>query len=588
MEKWFVAAKKADFEKWAAEFHISPVLARILRNRDLTEESEIRRFLYGTLEDCYSPWLLKDMEKAVQQVLEAMEKQTFIRIIGDYDVDGICASYILTKAVTTLGAKADTAIPHRIHDGYGLNDHLIEQAREDGVGLILTCDNGIAAAEQIALANSYGIRVIVTDHHEVPFERNEAGEKRELLPPALAVIDPKRAEDSYPFPGICGAVVAYKFVQALSEKAEVPLQREELEELLEFAAFATVCDVMELKDENRILVKEGLDRIRRTKNPGLRALMEVNQMDPSKLSAYHLGFVLGPCLNATGRLDTAVRALELLQSKTRAEAMCAAAELKELNDSRKAMTLKGVEQAVQYLKENHLEQDKVMVIFLPEVHESLAGIIAGRVKEKYNHPVFLLTRGEEGVKGSGRSVEGYHMYEAMVEVSHYFTKFGGHAMAAGLSMREEDIDGLRRELNQRCRLTPEDFEPKVHIDVPMPLCYGTRELAEELELLEPFGVGNPKPLFAQKKIVFLSGRRMGASQNFARYQVRLPEGGTAQMVFFGDLEKFGAFLEEKYGPGSEAALYEGRGQYEVSVVYQLGRNTYRGRTEVQYILQHYC
>ena len=592
MEKWFVAAKKADFDKWATEFHITPILARILRNRDLTEEKEIRRFLYGTLEDCHSPRLLKDMDKAVEQIGKAIANQSHIRIIGDYDVDGICSSYILTKGVSTLGGRVDTAIPHRIHDGYGLNDHLIEQAREDGVDLIVTCDNGIAAAAQIELANRYGIKVIVTDHHEVPFEREESGAKKEILPKALAVIDPKREGDSYPFPGICGAVVAFKLIQALSEKAGRPsdteLRKELMDELLEFAAFATVCDVMELKDENRILVRYGLERIRNTQNIGLQALMEVNRLDPSKISAYHLGFVLGPCLNATGRLDTAVRALELLQSRTKVEAMSAAAELKELNDSRKNMTLDGVEQAVRYLKDNHLEQDKVLVIFLPEVHESLAGIIAGRVKEKYNHPVFLLTRGEEGVKGSGRSVEGYHMYEAMVEVSWFFTKFGGHAMAAGLSMEEKDIEALRRELNERCRLTEEDFVPKVHIDVPMPLCYGTRELAEELELLEPFGVGNPKPLFAQKNIVFCSGRKMGANQNFARFQVRLPEGGTAQLVFFGDLEKFGTFLDKKYGPGSETALYEGKGQYEISVVYQLGINTYRGQTEVQYILQHYC
>lgn len=387
MEKWFVAAKKADFDKWATEFHITPILARILRNRDLTEEKEIRRFLYGTLEDCHSPRLLKDMDKAVEQIGKAIANQSHIRIIGDYDVDGICSSYILTKGVSTLGGRVDTAIPHRIHDGYGLNDHLIEQAKEDGVDLIVTCDNGIAAAAQIELANRYGIKVIVTDHHEVPFEREESGAKKEILPKALAVIDPKREGDSYPFPGICGAVVAFKLIQALSEKAGRPsdteLRKELMDELLEFAAFATVCDVMELKDENRILVRYGLERIRNTQNIGLQALMEVNRLDPSKISAYHLGFVLGPCLNATGRLDTAVRALELLQSRTKVEAMSAAAELKELNDSRKNMTLDGVEQAVRYLKDNHLEQDKVLVIFLPEVHESLAGIIAGRVKEKF-------------------------------------------------------------------------------------------------------------------------------------------------------------------------------------------------------------
>ena len=627
MEKWYVAAKKADFDAWARKFHITPVLARVLRNRDLMTEAEVGKFLYGTLDDCYSPWLLKDMDKAVEQILEAIKQGISIRVIGDYDVDGICSSYLLTKGLQILGARADTAIPHRIHDGYGLNDSLIEEAKRDGIGMIVTCDNGIAAAAQIALAGSYGIRVIVTDHHEVPFVREEVsvGEadpmdevqstdevqfraeaktmdevhsveegdmsrrvyRRELLPPAQAVIDPKQEQCKYPFPGICGAVVAYKLMAALAEKTGSRPLREAMEEFLEFAALATVCDVMELKDENRILVKEGLKRLKITRNQGLKALMEVNGIEPDRLSAYHLGFIIGPCLNATGRLDTAKRALELLQSQTRVDAMSAARDLKELNDSRKNLTLQGVEEAEAYIAKRHMAQDKVMLVFLPEVHESLAGIIAGRIREHHNHPVFVLTRGEDGVKGSGRSVEGYHMFESMTEVKQYFTKFGGHAMAAGLSMREEDIEELRQELNRRCRLKEEDFIPKVHIDVPMPLDYANERMADELELLEPFGVGNPKPLFAQKELIFLSGTKMGANKNCARYRVRTPEKLEKQLVFFGDLEKFGRFLEEKYGAGSEKALYDGRGGYPVSVVYQLGKNTYRGKTEVQYVMQYY-
>lgn len=592
MEKWYVAAKRADFNKWAEEFGISPVLARILRNRELTEEAEIRKFLWGTLQDCYSPWLLKDMDKAVELILEAVAEGCHIRVIGDYDVDGICSSYILTKGLQLVGAKADTAIPHRIHDGYGLNEHLIEEARADGVGMIVTCDNGIAAAPQIELADSYGIRVIVTDHHEVPFrlEKNADGEevRREQLPPALAVIDPKQEQCGYPFPGICGGVVAYKLIGAIREKTGNAQLGEAMEELLEFAALATVCDVMELKDENRILVREGLKRMKNSRNPGLRALMEVNQIEPARLNAYHLGFVIGPCLNATGRLDTAERGLELLQSRTKVEAMSAARELKELNDSRKNLTLKGVEEAESYIAEHGTTKDKVMIIFLPEVHESLAGIIAGRIRERYNHPVFILTRGEEGVKGSGRSIEGYHMYDAMTGVKQYFTKFGGHAMAAGLSMKEEDIESLRRDINAECTLEEEDFAVRVHIDVPMPLDYGTEELADELELLEPFGVGNPKPLFAQKELLFLSGVRMGANRTCARYTVRTPDGATRQLVYFGDLERFGAFLDEKYGTGSGEALYAGGVQFRLSVVYQLGKNTYRGQTQLQYIMQNYC
>ena len=631
MEKWYVAAKKADFEKWAAEFGISPVIARILRNRDLTESGGIRKFLYGTLEDCYSPWLLKDMDRAVELLLKAVEEKTAIRVIGDYDVDGICSSYILTKGLQMLGAKVDTAIPHRIHDGYGLNDHLIEEAKKDSIGMILTCDNGIAAAPQIELANAYGIQVIVTDHHEVPFSKNvdEQGResRKELLPPALAVIDPKREDCTYPFPNICGGVVAYKLIQAIAERLgsrkvsaaekEDPESRkvsvagkeepeslnrnasgnresgslrlnEALEELLELAALATVCDVMELKDENRIIVKEGLKRLKNTRNPGIKALMEVNGIEPEKLSAYHLGFVLGPCLNATGRLDTAKRALELLQSEAKTDAMSAARELKELNDSRKYLTLQGVEQAEEYIRQHHMDGDKVMLIFLPDVHESLAGIIAGRIREKYNHPVFILTRGEEGVKGSGRSIESYHMYEAMTAAKQYFTKFGGHKLAAGLSMKEEDIEPLRKLLNEQAALGEEDFIPKVHIDVPMPLVYADRKLAEELELLEPFGVGNPKPLFAQKELTFRSGFKMGANKTCARFRVITPEGEEKQLVFFGDLDKFGAFLNQKFGAGSENALYAGRGSFPVSAVYQLGLNTYKGKTELQYVMQHYC
>lgn len=591
MEKWLVAAKKADFDKWAGEFHISPVLARIIRNRDLTETEQIRRFLYGTPDDCHSPWLLKDMEKAVGLLQEAIGQKLKIRVIGDYDVDGICSAYILTKGLQLLGAQADTAIPHRIHDGYGLNEHLIEEAKEDGIGMIVTCDNGIAAAAQIALAESYGIQVIVTDHHEVPFsEELDADGKTvrtELLPPAQAVIDPQQEQCCYPYPGICGGGVAYKLVRALAERTQSSALSAADGEFLELAALATVCDVMELKDENRILVKEGLKRLRHTQNMGLRALMEVNRIEPDKLNVYHLGFVLGPCLNATGRLDTARRALELLQSRTRAEAVTAAGELKDLNDSRKNLTLEGVDEAVRYIEERQLERDKVMIVFLPDVHESLAGIIAGRIRERYHHPVFILTRGEDGVKGSGRSVEGYHMYEAMTQVAPYFTKFGGHAMAAGLSMHEEDIEALRREMNEQCTLTEEDFIPRVHIDVPMPLDYASQQLADELELLEPFGVGNPKPLFAQKGVRFQAGFKMGANKTCARFRVCTPQGTVVQLIYFGDLDAFGRFLDARFGQGSEEALYAGRGDFPLSVAYQLGNNTYQGKTTMQYVLQYY-
>ncbi|MBD5530181.1 MAG: single-stranded-DNA-specific exonuclease RecJ [Lachnospiraceae bacterium] len=587
MEKWMVAAKKADFDGWARQFGISPVLARIIRNRDITEPQDVEKFLRGTLSDCYSPWLLKGMEQAVAVIEEELEKGTKIRVIGDYDVDGICSAYILTRALREMGARVDTAIPHRIRDGYGLNDALIEEAYRDGVGLIVTCDNGIAAQSQIAKAQELDIRVVVTDHHEVPFTE-ENGQRMQQLPPAQAVIDPRQEGCSYPWPGICGAVVAYKLVQALGEHRDYPGLAELMEALLPFAAMATVCDVMELKDENRILVREGLKRFATCSNLGLQALMEVSGLDPAGVSAYHLGFVLGPCLNATGRLDTAKRALELLESQDKVQAMNAARELKELNDSRKNMTLKGVEEAVSLI-EAQGEPDPVMVVYLPQVHESLAGIIAGRLKEKYHRPVFVLTRGEEGVKGSGRSIETYHMYEAMTRVRQYFTKFGGHKMAAGLSMREEDIEPLRQALNADCGLKQEDFVLRVHIDVPMPTRYADMKLARELEGLEPCGTGNPQPLFAQKGVLLLKGRRIGAKQNFARLTARA-EGVWQELMYFGDLEEFCRQLEERHGQGSAERLFDaGAGDrgYEMNITYQLGINRYRGREELQFVIRNF-
>lgn len=589
MEKWMVAAKKADFNKWAEELQISPVLARIIRNRDIFEESQVRLFLNGGLEDCHSPWLLKDMDKATALLAEAIEKGVHIRVIGDYDVDGICSAFILTKGIDTLGGRVDTAIPHRIRDGYGLNDMLIEEAREDGVGLIVTCDNGIAAPQQILLAKEYGMQVIVTDHHEVPYEMTD-GKRTELPPKADAVIDPKQESCPYPFKSICGAVVAYKLIQALSEKKEASGKKHLERYLLPFVAMATVCDVMELKDENRILVKEGLRLFADTENPGLQALMEVNALDKEKISGYHMGFVMGPCLNATGRLDSAVRALELLQSTTKQEAMRAATELKELNESRKNMTLAGVKQAQEQIMAERLYEQAVMVIYLPQVHESIAGIIAGRIREQYYHPVLILTDAEEGVKGSGRSIDSYHMYDALVEVKQLFTKFGGHKLAAGVSLPKENVDKLRKMLNENARLTQEDFIPVVHIDIPMPLSYASMPLARELGRLEPYGVGNPKPLFAQKGVVFVGGRRIGANKNFGKFSVlaESKEGSCmVELMYFGEIDEFLAAVEEQYGVGSGEEMMRGRRRIAASVVYQLSINSFRGQESLQYIMTNY-
>ena len=593
MAQWFVMAKKADFGKIAAKYHIDPVIARLIRNRDVVGDDEIYKYLKGGRGDLYAPLLLKDMDKAVEVLKGKIESGVRIRIIGDYDADGICASYILLKGLITCGAKADTVIPHRVKDGYGLNEALIEEAAADGVDTVVTCDNGIAAAAQIAYGKELGLTVVVTDHHEVPYEEGEDGNRIYQLPDAAAVVDPKREDSTYPCRNICGAVVAYKLVQQLMEEyGQSGNARDEknevMEELLEIAAFATVCDLMELKDENRIIVKCGLENMRQSRNLGLKALIEVCGVESGQLSSYHIGFILGPCMNATGRLDTAKRALELLQSKNRAEAVKIAAELKNLNDIRKEMTVKGTDEAIAHIEKEGLSEDRVLVVYLPEVHESLAGIIAGRIREKYGKPAFVLTKGEEGVKGSGRSVEAYHMFEEMSACKEYFTKYGGHKMAAGLSMREKDVEAFRKKINENCRLSDDDLEEKIHIDVAMPLSYITKELVQELKLLEPFGEGNRKPVFAQKDIHIVSGRVMGKNRNVGKYGVTDGGGSYFDMVYFGDLEAFDEFLVKKAGEYMVNRLYSGeRVDIPLSVIYYPDINKYKGRESLQIVMKGY-
>lgn len=588
MEKWFVAAKKADFDAWSKKFNITPVTARIIRNRDIFSEEEVERFLNGTFLDMYPPELILDMEDAAAIIEEQLHAGRKIRVIGDYDVDGISASFILTKGLRVLSANVDTVIPHRIEDGYGLNLKLIEEAFDDGVRTIITCDNGIAASAQIAFAAEKKMTVVVTDHHEVPFETIQ-GEHSEILPPAAAIVDPKRRDCPYPYKNICGAVVAYKLIELMFRRSDLePEERQKnLDEFLQMAAMATVCDVMDLLDENRIIVKEGLNRMKKNPCLGIRALMEVNGIEPAKLSAFHLGFVLGPCMNATGRLDTAKKALSLLEAPDRRTAVSIAGELKEMNDSRKVMTLSGLQDAINCVEQEHLYKNCVLVIFLPDCHESIAGIIAGRIREKYGKPAFVLTRGSEDIKGSGRSIEGYHMYEALCSCKELLTKFGGHKMAAGLSLKEKDIPLLREKLNAECNLTEEDFVTKIHIDVPMPLCYANQALAEELGCLEPFGNGNPRPLFATKEVHFRTGKKVGVKGSFAKYTV-LQDGKEYELSFFGNLENFHLFLDERFGKGSADMLYSKPCDYSLSITYQLKLNTFKGKTEVQILMQNYC
>lgn len=564
-----VAAKRADFKGIGERFGIDQVTARIIRNRDVIGEKAIEKYLHGSRKDFYSPWLLKDMEKAVAILQEKIENRNRIRIIGDYDIDGVMSTYILLESLRGLGCDVDMMIPNRITDGYGINEHLIEQAWQEGRDTIITCDNGIAAVTQIRKAKDLGMTVIVTDHHEVPFEDLEGGRK-EILPPADAIVNPKQKACSYPFAGLCGAVVAMKVMEALYEKMapEVDL----VDKMLPFAGIATIGDVMDLQDENRILVKEGLQRLHHTTNLGLQELIRINNLEPENISPYHIGFILGPCLNASGRLDTAKRALQLLLADSREEAAVLAGDLKNLNESRKEMTAQGLEKAIEQVESTSMMEDTVLVVFLPECHESLAGIIAGRLRERYHKPSFVLTRGEEGVKGSGRSIESYSMYEKLCECKEYLTKFGGHPMAAGLSLEEENVKRFRRKLNEQSGLTEEDLVEKVTIDVPMPIHYIRKDLVQELSLLEPFGKGNEKPLFAQKNLWISQMRVFGKNRNVVKMRLTDENGYPMDGVYFGNGDEFAE---------------EGRGKRKISIVYYPDINMYQGRESLQVIIRHY-
>ena len=584
MERWVMLRKGADFDKISQTFGISRRLASLIRNRNIQGEAEIGKYLNGTLSDLYDGMLLKDMDKAIDILREKIAEAKKLRVIGDYDIDGVNAAYILMEGLKRLGAEVDSDIPDRIADGYGLSEELIRRAYEDHIDTILTCDNGIAAGEEIAYAKHLGMTVIVTDHHEVPYEEID-GERREVLPAADAVIDPKRSDCDYPFQGLCGAAVAYKLTECLHES--VGRDAEDLDDLIENVAIATVGDVMDLVDENRIFVKEGLAMLRRTSNPGLKALIECTGIQKEQLNAYHIGFVLGPCLNASGRLDTAKRALELLCTKDAKEAAVLAGDLKGLNDSRKDMTAKAVETAIAQVEEEGIGEDKVLVLYLPDCHESLAGIVAGRIRERYYRPVFVITDGREGLKGSGRSIETYHMYEALHECEKLLLRYGGHKMAAGLSLEKKNLEALRRTLNETCRFTKEDLMEKVVIDMELPFSYVTEELVEELSLLEPFGKGNKKPVFAGRNIELLNGKILGKNKNVLKLRVRDEQEAVIDAVYFGNLETFSETLCGKYGAYAMDALLRGEGkEMKLSLTYYPDINEYRGKKSPQIVITH--
>lgn len=585
-ERWVVQNKKADFYGIGQRYGIDPVIARLIRNRDIQDEKEIEQYLYGSVEDLPAPILMKDLEKAVSILIQKIHEGKRIRIISDYDVDGVVSNYILYTGLDRCGALVDYKIPDRIRDGYGINENLIQQAYEEGIDTILTCDNGIAAYEQICYAKTLGLTVLVTDHHDVPFEEKN-GEKESILPPADAVVNPKRPDCSYPYKTLCGAVVALKLIIRLYERFHKPANA--WHEYLEFAAIATVCDVVHLTGENRILVKEGLKRLNSTSHVGLRALIEATGMEGKAISSYHLGFVIGPCINASGRLRSAQMALTLLLCKDREEALKLALELKDLNEERKDMTMAGLEQAMQRIETSSLVEDKILVVYLPDCHESLAGIIAGRIREKYNKPVFVLTESEDGaLKGSGRSIEAYSMFEEMCKVKELMTKFGGHPMAAGLTLPKENLETFRVRLNELTTLTEDDFTAKISIDIPMPVSYITEKLVDELKLLEPFGCANPKPLFAQKNLSVLSARVLGARKNVLKLRLADEQGYEIDGIYFGNIDDFDKYISSHFPQNEVEYMYQGRkNAVKLSFTYYPDVNEYRGNRSLQLILQNY-
>jgi len=586
LENWFIKNKKADFEYIMKECGISEVLARCLVNRGLTDPEKIKVFLHPSLEDLYNPFLLKDMEKACDILQAKIISGKTVRIVGDYDVDGVVSTYILYRTLKMLGAKVDYEIPDRIHDGYGINMRIVEEAKEQRIDTLLTCDNGIVAMEQVSKAKEYGMTVIITDHHNLL----ESEDNSVLIPEADAVINPKRPDCPYPFKGLCGAAVAYKLAVALLDRFDIPDKDGYEKELLSYTAIATVCDVMELVDENRIIVKHGLDMLRNTSNTGLLSLMDVCRINKENLSAFHLGFIIGPCLNASGRLDTAKKGLCLLLADNKKEALELAVNLRSLNEARKDMTEKCVEKATALIEKGNMLGDKVLVVYIPECHESIAGIIAGRLRERYHRPAIVLADSAESeyVKGSGRSINEYNMIEELSKHRDLFIKVGGHPMAAGLSMLPENIEILRKVLNENAPLTEEMLKPRVTIDVLLPLGYLNEKLVNELRLLEPFGNGNSKPLFAEKDLTVKSLMIIGNNSNGIKMRVRNQYGREMDALYFGDIDRFFSYINDTYGPDEVWRLKTGRGSnIKLTVTYYPNINEYNGYKSIQIMIQNY-
>lgn len=585
-EKWMVFAKKADFNRLGQKYDVDPVVIRVMRNRDVITDKEFETYVNATVDKMYSPWLLYDMENAVNIIKNSIIAKKKIRVIGDYDIDGVCSGHILTAGLEEAGGDVDFTVPDRIIDGYGINERIIKKAYDDGINVLVTCDNGIAAIEQIEYAKSLGMTVVVTDHHDVQYEE-EDGVRKYLIPNADAVVNPKHPKSEYPFKELCGASVAYKVIQALFEK--IGFTSEKMDKYVEFAGIATIGDVVELKDENRIIAKEGIKKLNNTHNAGLNALKEATGVTDKRITSYTIGFVLGPCLNAGGRLSTAMKAYSLLHTSDLKEADSIAKELTELNDKRKDMTVKGFEKACEMIdNDEKYNNDSVLLINLPECHESIVGIIAGRIREKYNKPVIVFTEVDEGLKGSGRSIEEYNMFEKMVKCRKLFKKFGGHAMAAGLTIEKDNFEKLRKRLNDEADLSKEDLTRKIWIDVPMPLEYISEKLVYDLDKLEPFGKGNEKPVFAAKDLIVDRINIFGKNRNVVRIMFRLKNGFPFEATYFTEGDVFAAELEEKYGKIEVENAFRGRdNNIKMSVVYYPDINEFNGRKSLRVIIRRY-
>ncbi len=586
MEKWFIKNKGIDYRKIARDFKISEFLSKLLVNRNITDYSLIDSFIFPNLDRLHNPGLMKDLPKAADIIKDKIINKRKIRIVGDYDVDGVISIYLLYTGIKKCGGDVDYVIPSRVDDGYGINNEIVKEAKNHGIDTIITCDNGIAAIEQIKLAKELGLTVIVTDHHDLPFVIEETGEKKYLYTEADAIINPKQLECKYPFKGLCGAAVVFKLIQKLYLICGLP--SETIYDLLEYTAIATVCDVVDLVDENRIIVKKGLELLNKTENIGLKALIKETGIEDKDIGVYHLGFIIGPSINASGRLDSALKALELLLSKDLDHASSLAKELRELNEERKQMTKDGVEKIVNIIEGSEIKNDKVLVIYEPEIHESIAGIIAGRIKEKYNKPTIVLTRGKEGVKGSGRSIEGYNMFEELSECKDFLLKFGGHPMAAGLSLDDVNINKLREKLNKNTSLTDDDLISRIYIDMQLPLEYISFKLIDELRLLEPFGKGNNKPIFGEKNLKINRGVVLGVNRNVLKLVLENENSKTIEGIFFGDINSFENMIQIHYGKSELDKIYRGTfNNVKVDILYYPSINEYNGNTSLQVIIQNY-